>query len=108
MNVCSLSGRILKNATSRGSEPKTLSFVLETKYGYNDDEQKERLTYAPCVLFNPSAQVEKLLTTQGEGLFVELDGRVGGPHPESLNGRKFGAEVIVRKGSLSVRDSVPD
>ena len=31
MNVCILSGRVWKNATVKGTEPKTLTFILETR-----------------------------------------------------------------------------
>jgi len=45
MNTCNLSGRLSKPGTVRGSDPKVLSFVLETKYGGNETEKKERTTF---------------------------------------------------------------
>ena len=103
MNICILSGRVQRNAIVKGTEPKTLSFILEISYGNNESEKKSN--YLPCVLFNPTAEVEALLTTQGEGLQVELEGRLSGSNPEINNGRKFGTEVIVRNRSLNILQS---
>ena len=102
MNVCILSGKILTNATARGTEPKMLSFTLETKYGCNEKEKKDRVAFVPCVLFNPEPEVETLLTTRGEGLFVELEGRLSGASPDANGGRKFNTEVIVKNGTFTV------
>ena len=105
MNVCLLSGRLLKNAVVRGTEPKALTFTLETKYGFNESEGSDRITYVPCVLFNPAREIEVLLTTQGQALFVELEGRINGSHPEANGGRKFNSEVIVRNKTLTILES---
>jgi hypothetical protein len=102
MNVCILSGRIIKNGTAKGSEPKALSFTLETRYGHNESEGKERITFVPCVLFNPAPEVEALLTTRGEGLLVELEGRISGPNPDTNGNRKFNPEVVVKNRTLTV------
>ena len=103
MNICILSGRIIKNATARGTEPKTLSFILETRYGVNGDEK--RASFVPCILFNPTPEVEALLTTEGEGQFVELEGRVSGSNPDPNTGRRFNTEVIVRNRTLTFTEA---
>ena len=102
MNICILSGRIVQNATARGSEPRTLAFTVETRYSTNGEEKKERSAYVPCVLFNPTPEVEALLTTEGEGQWVELEGRISGSSPDSNSGRRFNTEVIVRNRSLKL------
>lgn len=102
MNVCILSGKVLKNAVVKGAEPKTLTFTLESKYGYNENEKKDRVAFVPCVMFNPEPEVEALLTTQGQGLFVELEGRLSGSNPDANGGRKFGTEVIVKNRTFTV------
>lgn len=107
MNVCILSGRVLKNASVKGSEPKTLSFILESRYGYNENEKKDRLAYVPCILFKPDPAVEELLTTQGEGLFVELEGRLSGSLPDANGSRRFSTEVIVKNKTLTVLEPEP-
>jgi len=102
MNVCILSGKIVNNATVKGAEPKTLTFTLESRYGYNESEKKDRVAYVPCVLFNPEPEVESLLTTKGQGLFVVVEGRLSGSSPDANGARKFGTEVIVKNRSLTV------
>lgn len=101
MNVCILSGRVFKNATSKGTEPKTLSFMLETHYG-NGEKGKERSAFVPCVMFNPEPEIEAALTTQGEGLKLEFEGRISGQSPDANSGRKYGSEVIVRNRTLTI------
>lgn len=105
MNACMLSGKIVKNATVKGTEPKTLTFMLESKYGYNETEKKDRVAYVPCVMFNPEPEVETLLTTKGEGLFVAVEGRLSGSSPDANGSRKFNTEVIVKNRSLTVLQS---
>ena len=102
MNVCILSGKVLKNALVKGTDPKTLTFTLESKYGYNENEKKDRTAFLPCVIFNPEPEVEALLSTQGQGLFVELEGRLSGSNPDANGGRKFGTEVIVKNRTFTV------
>jgi len=104
MNVCSLSGKVVRNAVVKSTEPKTLSFTLETRQGHQESEQKERVAFVPCVLFKPEPEVETLLTTHGAGLFVELEGRISGSDPDAPSGRKFAPEVIVRNWTFRVLD----
>lgn len=102
MNVCILSGKVLRNATVKGTEPKTLSFFVEARYGYNETEKRDRVAHVPCVMFNPEPEVEQLLTTKGEGLLVVVEGRLSGPSPDANGNRKFGTELIVRNRALTV------
>ena len=53
-------------------------------------------------LFNPEPEVESLLTTKGQGLFVVVEGRLSGSSPDANGARKFGTEVIVKNRSLTV------
>jgi len=102
MNVCILSGRVLKNATVKGTEPKTLSFTLETRYGTGENGRKERSAFVPCVLFNPDPELEETLTSAGEGLPLEFEGRITGQNPDAEGGRRFGSEVIVWNRTLAI------
>jgi hypothetical protein len=99
MNICTLSGRIVKNATVRGTEPKALSFVIETVTVYNGDEKKDLVN---CVLFNPSNRLETQLTKNGENLFVELEGRVSSSSLKTNGERRFNTDVIVRHWTLMI------
>ena len=108
MNVCILSGRVWKNATVKGTEPRTLTFVLETRHGAFESDKKERAAFVPCVLFNPTPELEALLAQQGEGLTIEFEGRLCSPNPDTNGGRRFNTEVIVRNRTLTVLSPVAE
>ena len=71
---------------------------METRDGHDDGDAKERVNQVPCVLFNPSPDLEQTLTERGEGLRVELQGRIA---TWGENGSKSGAEVVVFNRSLT-------
>jgi hypothetical protein len=97
MNLCVIAGRIVRNASVKGTDRKILRFSVETRDGHDEGETKERINQVPCVLFNPSPELEKILSSGGEGLRVELQGRVASWGGES----KTGAEVVVFNRSLT-------
>ena len=86
MNICVIGGRVIRNATVKGTDRKVLRFTVETRDGHDEGEQKERVNQVPVVLFAPSPELEQTLTSQGEGLRVELQGRIASWNGES-NGR---------------------
>lgn len=98
MNLCVLAGRILRDATVKGTERKILRFTVETRDGHDEGETKERLNQVPCVLFGPSPELEQVLIGDGEGRQVELQGRVASWGGE--NG-KSNVEVVVFNRSLT-------
>jgi len=98
MNICMIAGRI-RNASVKGTDRKVLRFTVETRDGHDEGEQKERVNQVPCVLFNPSPELEQTLTSQGEGLRVELQGRIACWNGES-NGRP-NVEVVAFNRSLT-------
>ena len=100
MNLCIIGGRLPRNATLKGAERKILRFTVETRDGHDDSEGKERLNTVPCVLFNPTPELEQALTQNGEGLRVELTGRITTWGEANGNG-KGGAEVMVFNRSLT-------
>ena len=100
MNICVIGGRMIRNATVKGTDRKILRFTVETRDGHDDSESKERLNTVPCVLFNPTPELEQTLTSQGEGLKVELQGRLTSWGESNGNG-KNGAEVVVFNRSLT-------
>lgn len=99
MNICILSGRIFKNATVRGSEPKALSFVVETINGYSGNEKKDLVS---CVLFNPPPELENQLAKEGQGLYVELEGRVSSSSLKTNGEKRYNTDVIVRNRTFSI------
>jgi len=100
MNVCILSGRLVRNAV--GNQEKAMVFTLATPYGFDQSEGKERVAYVPCVMFNPPKDLVELLTTKGKGLMVELEGRVANSSYEADGERRFKTDVVVRNGSFAL------
>ena len=98
MNLCVIAGRIIHDVTVKGADRKILRFTVETRDGDEDSESKERVNQVPCVVFNPSAELTETLTTNAEGLAVELHGRVASWVGEP-NGRP-NVEVVVFNRSL--------
>ena len=99
MNLCVIVGRIVRNATVKGNGRKVLRFTVETRDGHDEGEAKERVNQVPCVVFGPTPEVEQTLTQQGEGLVVELQGRVTSWGGET-NARS-NVEVVVFNRSLN-------
>lgn len=98
MNLCIIAGQIITSPSVKGTDRKILRFTVETRDGHDDGDAKERVNQVPCVLFNPSADLEQTLTERGEGLHVELQGRIA---TWGENGNKSGAEVVVFNRSLT-------
>ena len=98
MNLCVIAGRIVRNASVKGDDRKILRFTVETRDGHDEGETKERINQVPCVLFNPSPELERTLASKGEGLRVELQGRVAN---WGENSGKSSAEVVVFNRSLT-------
>jgi len=102
MNTCILSGRLEKNAVVKNTQKvKVLSFVVETIYGYNGEQKRDLVA---CVLFKPSPELEALLVGEGQGLYVELEGRVSSSVSQTQGERRFNSDVIVRGRTLAVQD----
>ena len=98
MNICIIGGRVVRNATVKGTDRKILRFTVETRDGHEEGENKERVNQVPCVLFNSTPELEQVLGSQGEGLRVEFMGRVA---TWGDNNGKSGAEVVVFNRSLT-------
>lgn len=102
MNICALAGRLVRNAVVKGTEKKVLLFTLATKCGYDETEQKDRITNVPCVVFNPTAELEAVLVNDGKGTYIQPEGRVSTSSYEVNDERKFTTEVVVFNRSLTV------
>src|SRR5688572_18266085 len=102
MNNCNLSGRLIKNAIARGSQPRVLAFVLETRQNGNDGEKKERVAPIPRVIFNAESSVEESLTAAGKHRNVQLEGRLNPSSYEVKGDTRHTCEVIVRPWTLTI------
>lgn len=99
MNLCVLAGRVIRNATVKGNGRRVLRFTVETRDGHDEGETKERINQVPCVMFGPTPELEELLTSEGKGLNIELQGRVASWGGET-NARS-NVEVVVFNRSLT-------
>ena len=100
MNICVISGELVANAVVRGKDKKVLVFTVATKNQNGGSE--ETASYAPCIVFNPPAALEQLLTTRGKGLAVELQGRVNASRFKPEAASSASAEVVVYTKSIKV------
>ena len=98
MNLAIIAGHVVNRPSVKGTDRKILRFTVETRDGHDDGDAKERVNQVPCVLFNPSPELEQRLTKEGESLPVELQGRIA---TWGENGNKGGAEVVVFNRSLT-------
>lgn len=108
MNICVLSGQIQSNAIVRGKKTKALVFTVATRQlnsngnGHGESDSEGISSYVPCVVFNPPSDLELLLTTQGQGKEIELQGRISAPRPEAHSEPRSNAEVVVYTKSLRI------
>jgi len=104
MNICMLSGRILRDALVTG-EGRVIKFLLVTKYRYKTDRVNEGTTTVPCVLFDPSKEAEEALLEKGKSsIYCECQGRVSRSSYEGHDGqRKYATEVIIDPDTLVIR-----
>lgn len=100
MNICVISGELVANAIVRGKDKKVLVFTVATKNQNGDSEAT--VSHAPCIVFNPSAELEQLLTTRGKGLPIELQGRISISRFDEKAEPRANAEVVVYTKSIKV------
>ena len=104
MNICVISGELVNHAVVRGKDRKVLAFTVATT---NQNGQSEAtISHAPCVVFNPPAELAQLLTTRGKGLAVELQGRINASRFDEKSEPRANAEVVVYTKSIKVGSNV--
>ena len=97
------SGRLTKSAIVHGGNRKALKFTIATKYGYDSNNEKERVEFVPCVLFTPpNDKLGIFLVAHGKGVFVEFEGRVHTSSFEKDGQRKYSTEVVVDNRTLNI------
>ena len=100
MNICILSGRLKGNAVVRGSkDTKVLSFIVETVVPFNDGQKKDLVS---CVLFKFTSELEKKLTKNGDGLWIEAEGRVSSSILKTNGEKRYNTDVIVRHWTFNI------
>lgn len=96
MNVCALSGKLLRPAVGF-SEGRLFKFVLVTENGPTFGEEKSRSIYVPCVVFEPNKELENALLESGavKGEW-EMRGRVMRSFFDGADGeRRYQTEVVI-------------
>ena len=102
MNICAISGRLVRDAVLKGTDRKVLVFTLATQNGHDENSQKERVMHVPCVVFGPSDDLVRSLVQNGQGTYIELEGRVITSSYETNGERKFTTEVVVFNRSITL------
>ena len=102
MNVCAIAGRLVRDAVVRGTDRKVLLFTVATTSKQENDEQKDRVNYIPCAVFNPSPELEQALVAEGKGTHIELEGRISSSSYEINGERKFSTEVVAFNRSIAI------
>ena len=102
MNTYIGSGRLVRNGVLAGDEKKALNFTIAARYGYDAENEKERVAYVPCVIFNPSENLAKLFVEKGKGIFVEFQGRIASSSFESKGATKYVTEIVVDPRTLKL------
>jgi single-stranded DNA-binding protein len=95
-------GRLPRNAVVVGSEKKVLRFTLATPNGHG--KKGTYWAYVPCVVFKPSDELVSLLTQDGKGTLLAIEGRVNTSRFESKGQIRYSTEVIVDERSIHTTD----
>jgi single-stranded DNA-binding protein len=102
MNVAILSGVLSDNAIVRGKQTKALAFIIATSQPKNGGDEKEIINFVPCVMFNPSPEIEEVLTTNGKGIHCEFQGRLNTSKFDQDDRPRFSTEVVIFNRSFVV------
>lgn len=96
MNVCSLSGRLMRPAVVF-SEGKILKFILVTTQRTPGQPEQLRTAYVPCVIFEPPKDVETaLLSSSSTKASFEMAGKIVRNAFEGASGeRRYSTEVVI-------------
>lgn len=97
-------GVLTKDAVLNGAERNVMKFTLETYLGQSKKTGNPRKSYVPCVIFNPSADMVKLLGSGTRGCMFGLEGRVNTFTFEANGEKRYSTEVVVDEWSLRLLD----
>ena len=106
MNRFTGSGILPRAAKVNGTEKKAVKFTLAACYGYNNQTKRNLIAYVPCVVFESSPDIERLLTQDWRGTFFEVEGHVTTSKFEANGETKYSTEVIVNRGGIRMVDEL--
>lgn len=102
MNICTISGKIVKGPFVVG-DGKVYKFTIATRYRFNADKSKEGISYVPCTIFRPSEELKEILSSNEE-IHCQGVGRVSRSSYENKEGaRVYSTEVILDPRSVKIR-----
>jgi len=104
MNRVVLTGRLLKPAIGF-SEGRVFKFVIVTESGPGIGQGTSKLSYVPCVVFEPNKELEAALMDNGATKYEwEMQGRVVRSRFDNAEGeRRYATEVVVDAYSVRRR-----
>lgn len=102
MNKFMGSGRLTRDAMLNGGARKALKFTIAARYGYDKENKKDRVEFVPCVLFDPGEKLIDMMTTNGKGMQIELEGRIKTSKYERDGKNHYSTEVIADKRSFKI------
>lgn len=96
MNTCFLTGRLTRPAVGF-SEGKILKFILATGNQSRESQTQRRISYVPCVIFEPSKELEhSLIASSSTKAQWEMQGRVVRNAFDGAPGeRRYSTEVVI-------------
>lgn len=106
MNIVSITGRLARNVLVNGSgDKRAMKFTVAAPSGYDVKKKAERTEFVPCVYFNPAEKLQALLSAEGKGKLVELQGNVVTSSFEKNGTTVWATEVRVNPSSFQLLPS---
>jgi hypothetical protein len=103
MNICVVSGELVNDGVVRGKDRNVLVFTVATKTQSGDSETT--VSHVPCIIFNPPAELQQLLTTRGKDLAVEFQGKVNASRFDPSAEPHANGEVVVYTKTLRIGEA---
>ena len=105
MNIFIGSGKItsvVKTASTNNGKIRILRFTVTAISKQNPNNDKERTDLILCIIYNPSKELEDWFLKQGQGSYVEFEGRVVTYTFELIGEKTCKTEVVVNSRSLNI------
>jgi len=102
MNMFIGTGRLTQNASVNQNGKRTLFFTLAAKSGYDREAHQARTQFVPCVLFSPTEKLSAFLSTRGQGILVEFQGRIETSKVEVDGKPNYRTNVVVDSRTLVI------
>ena len=106
MNIVTITGRLARNAHLNGSgDKRAMKFTIAANSGYDYKNKKEIVEFVPCVYFNPAEKLQNILSSEGQGKMIELQGNVTTSSFEKNGTKVWSTEVRVNPNNFQLLPS---